>query len=642
MAEIVAAFRAFRKRSCKALNAAGKDFCERFNHGQIEVSANARELWQSIEWPTLQKAWRRFEKSGIAGLVPGYGKRRGDSIIARNSLMREFVIAQIAHNPKVNAPFVLDGIKERFPNDQIPSDDAVRNFMRSWKQQNHSLYMRIEDPAGWKNRCMLAIGDADANITRVNQLWEIDGTPADSYVLGTIETPGGRLHVMALIDVYSRVITAHLAPVESSNAVAELLIKAISLRGVADETLHDNGAGFVSARTQRGIARLGIAWPATPAYSGWRKPFVERGIRTVLHSFFVNLPGYIGHDVKEASKIRERAGYAPGRGARRNMRRLYRIELTAPELQDLLDKWLEHVYGNKKHSGLGGRTPNEVFAEADRRGQVRRVADERLLDVLLGEDGIATVGKKGIRVDNAFYWDEGNALEAYIEQGVQYVRTRDQGKLIIFSGDGTKFICVAINPESAGLDRRVMAIAATQDQNRKMSARLEELRDLKKKQRPETTYRDIIESCAARDAIKLPAPGTEITALPHRSPGIAAAAAALQALDAPAEPEPHSDEVLREGAEALAKIEAQRAARAILLEPDECDALWIAIRREPRALTLREQRYLAHFNHSPEAWATNYETTDEFRALMMQGRWLGREEDQHGTEDIDRCAKKSA
>ena len=173
MAEIVAAFRAFKGRSCKALNAAGKDFCERFNHGQIEVSANARELWQSIEWPTLQKAWRRFEKSGIAGLVPGYGKRRGDSIIARNSLMREFVIAQIAHNPKVNAPFVLDGIKERFPNDQIPSDDAVRNFMRSWKQQNHSLYMRIEDPAGWRNRCMLAIGDADAQITRVNQLWEM-------------------------------------------------------------------------------------------------------------------------------------------------------------------------------------------------------------------------------------------------------------------------------------------------------------------------------------------------------------------------------------------------------------------------------------------------------------------------------------
>ena len=109
--------------------------------------------------------------------MPGYGKRRGDSIIARNSLMREFVIAQIAHNPKVNAPFVLDGIKERFPNDQIPSDDAVRNFMRSWKQQNHSLYMRIEDPAGWKNRSCSRSATPTRNITRVNQLWEADGTP---------------------------------------------------------------------------------------------------------------------------------------------------------------------------------------------------------------------------------------------------------------------------------------------------------------------------------------------------------------------------------------------------------------------------------------------------------------------------------
>ena len=429
--------------------------------------------------------------------------------------MREFVIAQIAHNPKVNAPFVLEGIEARFPNAQIPSLGAVQKFMCSWKQQNHSLYMRIEDPAGWKSRHMLAIGDADANITRVNQLWEADGTPNDAYVLGTVETPGGRLHLMATIDVASHRIVAHLAPVESSNAVAELLIKAISLNGVPDEIKHDNGAGFVSERTNRGIARLGIAWPATAAYSGWKKPFIERGIRTMMHSFFVNVPGFIGHDVKEASKIRERAGYAPGRGARRNMRRLYRIELTAPELQDLLDKWLEHVYGNKKQSGLGGRTPNEIFAEADRRGQVRRVA-ERLLDVLLGEDGVAVVGKKGIRVDNAFYWDEGNALEAYIEQGVQYVRTRDQGKLIIFSGDGTKFICVAINPESAGLDRQVMAIAAKQDQNRKMSARMDGLRALKKKFRPEQLFREIIDHAAARAAVTIPAE-SNIEPLPYLS-----------------------------------------------------------------------------------------------------------------------------
>ncbi len=622
VAEIVVAFRAFKGKSCRTLQATGESFVALYNHGQVEtVSAGARELYGEISWPTLQRDWRRYEKYGIAGVIRGYGKRRGDSIIARNPSMRDFVIAQIAHNPKVNAPFVLEGIEERFPNDQIPSLGAVQKFIRDWKRQNHSLYVRIEDPAGWRNRHMLAIGDADANITRVNQLWEIDGTPADSYVLGTVETPGGRLHVMGLIDVLSRKPVVHLAPVESSNAIAELLIKAISLRGVPDEISHDNGSGFVSARTERGIARLGIAWPAMPAYSGWKKPFIERGFGTILHSFFVNVPGFIGHDVKQASKIRERNGYAPGKGARRNMRRLYRITLTAPELQDLLDKWLEHIYGNKKHSGLGGRTPNEVFAEADRRGQVRRVADERLLDVLLGEDGIATVGKKGIRVDNAFYWDEGNALEAYIEQGVQYVRTRDQGRLMIFSGDGTKFICVAINPESAGLDRQVMAIAAKQDQSAKMNARIEELRDLKKQQRPETVYREIIESAAGRSAASLDVGAvSNPAALPYRSAALTAAAAALEAIDASAEVAPHDEATLREGTEALNDIEARREIRELQLDDDELDALWLAIRREPRVLTLREQRYLAHFKHEPESWAENYETTDEFRAMRRMER----------------------
>jgi putative transposase len=643
MAEIVAAFRGFRNRSCKALNAAGKDFCERFNHGQIEVSASAREVWQSIEWPTLQKAWRKFEKAGIGGLIPGYGKRRGDSIITRNALMREFVIAQIAHNPIVRAPFVLEGIEARFPNDQIPSIDTVQKFIRDWKRGNRSLYQRIEDPAGWRNKHMLALGEMDAVVTRVGQLWEIDGSPADCYVLGTESSPGGRLHLLVAIDKCSRKMVALLAPSESSDSLAALLIKAIPILGMPDEIRHDNGAGFVSERTQRGVARLGIAWPATPAYAGWKKPFIERGQGTLLHSFFENVPGFIGHDVKGAAKIRERNGYAPGRGERRNMRKLYRIELSAPELQDLLDKWIEHVYGNRKHRGLGGRTPNEVFAEADRRGQVRRVADDRTLDLLLGEDGVGVVGKNGLRVDNAFFW--GDALAEHVGATVQFVKTRDAGKLIVYTADSApRFVCIAENPEALGLDREVMAIAGKQRQAAVMREGMDELRALKRKHKPQNSYRDIVDSAAARSFAQLSTsakPGTEIAALPHRSSGIAMATAALEALDAAAEVAPHSEEVMREGAEALAKIEAQREARAILLDAEECDALWIAIRGEPRALTLREQHYLAHFNHSPEVWATNYETTDEFRALMMGREWLGRE-DQHGTEDIARCAKKSA
>ncbi len=636
--EIVVAFRAFRNRSGRTLGATLESFVARYNSEKEQVSAATREMYASIEAPTVQKLWRKYEKAGIAGLIPGYGKRRGDSIIARNPLMAEYVIASISHNPRVRAPWLLDGIKVRFPSDRRPSIDAVQKFIREWKRQNRSLFQRIADPDGWKNRDMLALGDMDAGITRVGQLWEIDGSPADSYVLGTVETPGGRLHLLASIDVHSRRIVTHLAPVESSDALAAMLIKTIPVLGVPDAIRHDNGAGFISARTQRGLARLGIASIATPAYRGDRKPFIERGIGTILHSFFENVPGYIGHSVVEASQIRKRHSFAQRRGERRNMRKLYRIELTAPELQDLLDKWIEHVYGNKKHSGLGGCTPNEVFAEAERRGQVRRVADDRLLDLILGEDGIAVIGKKGLRVGNAFYWAD--ELVDFVGQTIQYVRTRDQGRLIVYSADSApKFICIAVDLESAGLDREVIVLAGKQRQNAVMREGVEELRALKRKHRPETVYREIIENAVARAAVEISAE-SNVETLPYRSPALTAAAAALEALEAPSEIAPHDEEILREGDLALADIEARREIRALQLDDDELDSLWVGIRRDPRVLTLREQRFLAHYEHTPESWAINFETTDEFRAMLRRDEWMGREgqHEQEGTA----CARKSA
>lgn len=615
-AEIVAAFRAFKDRSCRALGATLKTFVESYNSGKEPVSTAAREIYSTIEAPTLQRAWRRFEKLSIAGLIPGYGKRRGDSIIARNPSMREFVIASMAHNPRVRVRFVLDGIKARFLEGEIPSEDTVWRFMCDWKRDNSSLFQRIADPDGARNKNMLALGAMDAGISRVGQLWEIDGSPADCYVLGTVETPGGRLHLLATIDIASRKIVAHLAPLESSDALAALLAKAIPILGVPDAVRHDNGAGFVSARTQRALARLGIASIKTPAYRGDRKPFIERGLGTILHSFIENIPGFIGHSVVEASQLRKRHSFAQRRGERRNMRKLYRIELTAPELQALLDQWLEHVYGNRKHSALG-RTPAEVFGEADRSGQIRRLADDRVLDLLLGEDGTGVITKKGLRCAGRFFWAD--ELVEHMRRTVQFVRTRDEGRLIVYTADAApRFICIAVDQESAGLDRGVLALAAKQRQNTIAREGTEELRALKRKHRPQTVYREIIDNAVAHAKARLPQTGAAVAALPYRSAAVTAAAEALEALDEPAEPAPHDEETLRAGAIALADIEHQRELRDLQLDDDELDALWIAIRRERRALTLREKAFLAHYQHSAESWADCFETTTEHRALILR------------------------
>ena len=73
------------------------------------------------------------------------------------------------------------------------------------------------------------------------------------------------------------------------------------------------------------------------------------------------------------------------------------LRLTTQELQAFCDRWCENVYEREEHGSLG-ITPDEKAASYT--GEVRRIADERCLDVLLakpaGKDGIRVVSKKGI------------------------------------------------------------------------------------------------------------------------------------------------------------------------------------------------------------------------------------------------------
>src|SRR5690606_6465766 len=90
------------------------------------------------------------------------------------------------------------------------------------------------------------------------------------------------------------------------------------------------------------------------------------------------------------------------------------------------------------------------------------IDDERALDMLLAEapdtEGIRTVGKKGLRVENTHFIAP--ELGAYVGERV-HVRLdpADMGRIIVYTLD-MKFICVAVAPEREGIDRREIGIAA--------------------------------------------------------------------------------------------------------------------------------------------------------------------------------------
>src|ERR1700691_6017931 len=67
---------------------------------------------------------------------------------------------------------------------------------------------------------------------------------------------------------------------------------------------------------------------------------------------FEQCPGYLGHS---GAEIRARHSFQERRGERRNLAKLYDMQLTSAELQELLDRWLSAIYS--KHEGLHGATP---------------------------------------------------------------------------------------------------------------------------------------------------------------------------------------------------------------------------------------------------------------------------------------------
>ena len=81
------------------------------------------------------------------------------------------------------------------------------------------------------------------------------------------------------------------------------------------------------------------------------------------------------------------------------------INMTAQQLQEFVDNWIDNRYHHKPHSNIGNKTPFDLFAAS--RDQIKVIKDERLLDVMLQpiptNRGLRTVGKDGIKLSGGFY-----------------------------------------------------------------------------------------------------------------------------------------------------------------------------------------------------------------------------------------------
>jgi transposase InsO family protein len=448
-------------------------FIREHKAGAIQLADWVQQACGALSWASLYRWERAFTESGLAGLANGYCATR-ESCIPEH--MRDFIKGLLCERPHLGISAVRQAIEARFDGQQIPSTSALRRYVTRWRSENKSLLLYCTHFDKWRDLRMLAMGDASETVTRLNQVWEFDSTPGD------VMLKDGRHCLIGVIDVYSRRAKLHVTPTSRATAVAAVTRRALLDWGVPEVAKTDNGSDYVSAHMVRVFESLEIEQLLCRPFHPEDKPHIERFFKTLLHGLFEFLSGYIGHSVAERKAIEDRRSFA-----QRIMRQgedPVDIAMTAEELQRICDRWCDAVYHQNVHGSLNGKTPAQMAREW--RLPVRRIGDERALDILLSEapdkEGTRVIGKEGIQVDRGTFIAA--ELGPHVGKTVfVLLDALDYGSIYVFliNADGSKeFLCRAVDPARTGHDRAEIAAHGKAVQDRVMREGRKELKRLAK------------------------------------------------------------------------------------------------------------------------------------------------------------------
>lgn len=555
-AAVVLAARTFTVNVRLAYTRALDAFARRYNAGEISVDPWVRAALPSLSRSSLINWERRAQERGMASLAGNYGQhRKGKGLIDSQPQVRELVLGLIAEYPAISAELIredIERLRDEQPDIRVPSLRRVQAWLADWKAKNPQLALYMRAPDRWRGQFMAACGSMYELVTQYNQRWEYDGTPADLLL-----NDGKRYTIVGTINVYSRELLLEVAERSTGVTVANLTRTALLDWGVPDEAVTDNGKEFVGTHMQGLFLDLGIMPTILPPFRPDLKPAIERAFRSFSHHLLTLCPCYVGHNVAARQEIRERETFAKRLMNRKEPQELS-MGISPEELQAFCNDWCKSVYAHRPHRSLKGKTPWQMRREYA--GEIRRIEDERALDVLLTplatDGGWRTVGKEGIRAGTARYVHA--ALGPCMGQRVQVrVNKVDAQHAYVFDEAG-RFVCKAVATRGLNpVGRRDVALATRRAQKVSLNAQAKEMRASARAVDAASAGERIMEMhkrhAAAIEAQASPAAHTEAM---HTSPMLDSAARAAR-LMAGVPPHKHGTEVAAARALAQASQKSQ-------------------------------------------------------------------------------------
>jgi len=486
-------------------------FAKEYNAGYVQVPEWVREEITSVSARSIYRWQEKYDTGGMYALADGYVTSAGNSSLTKDQ--QDLAVAMQVQFPGCSVKKVLTALEAR---GMAAHRDTVARFLKTWHKLNASLFLFLTNPDEWRNKHMLAFGNASEAVMRLNQVWEMDSSPADLLL------EDGRHTAIAAIDVYSRRPRLLISPSSKATAVAALMRRCIIEWGVLETLKTDNGKDYVAAHIERIVEALEVEHVLCPPFTPECKPHVERFFHTFSHGIVELLPGYVGHSVADRKAIEARKSFAD-----RLMKRggePVEVKLTSVEFQKICDRWIDAMYMHDTHQGLNGKTPAEMVREWT--SPIRVVTDVRALDVLLHpapkDGGFRMIGKKGVQVDVRYYQSVEFAPLVGTRVRVQ-VDDTDLAHAYIYSEKG-EFICTAECREWSGISGADLAAHAKAKQKAIMQEQRKEFKELAKKAKAETVPEDILRYREDRIATIAEFPKQTV---PHVTPALEEAAKAV-------------------------------------------------------------------------------------------------------------------
>lgn len=550
-------------------------FVPLYNAGEIEIEDEIRAEVPKISRSTLHLWLTQQHEEGPARLAGKY-RRTKFSEVEKSPALQNALLGIFAHKPHLSTRVVYKALKKHLPAGvSMPSLRSVQRYMANWREKNPVATLHLADPDATRSKYRPAFGSYGAQVTRRNQLWELDATPGDAMLVD------GRHHVVACIDVASRRARVLVTKTSRASAVAALLRLCMLDWGIPEAIKTDNGADFKAKTIRQAVGALQIEHRLCRPYNPQQKPHIERFIGTLNHTFFELLPGYSGHSVAEAQALRAQRTFANRRG--KPDVQLFQAKLNRDELQAAAEHWLSLHYEQDEHAGIGC-SPLQMAEKLGPgvRGHVPNLHDLDMLLLDAPQGGVRTVLKQGISVDANWYVSEELALHMG-QQLLVRLDPADLGIIHCFEPETARFVCSATDVTLLGTSRKEIAIKAV--------ALHKKLTDVAQalKSSPARLGKKLIEAQRTGAAVDITMPDLSLV---------------RQLLPAP---EPTAEELAER--DAFIEREAARAQQPVKAQEDDVDRFirW-------RALDARVAAGEA-LSADERHWHKVYQTSSEWRAL---------------------------